>query len=181
MELSDKQLISRVLAGDREGFAELLDRHSRVLWAFVRGREPLLDRARDLYQETVVRALEQLGSLRNPDHFRAWVLALARNTLAQGLRKRTEVALVGAPESLHDERDDACALELLEQRELRAGVRAALQTLPPRQREVCELRADRGLSHAQIAELLGITEEAARANFYQGLRKLRAALTGELL
>ena len=179
MELSDKQLITRVLEGDDEGFAELLERHRRVLWAFVRGREPLLDRARDLYQETVVRALEQLGSLRNPNRFRAWVLAMARNTMVQGLRKRSEVALSQTPESLHDERSSADALEGLERRELGARIQAAMQQLPPRQREVCQLRADGELSHAEIAQLLGITEETARANFYQGLRKLRAALDGE--
>ena len=179
MEQSDTQIITRVLAGDREGFAELLERHRLVLWAFVRGREPLLDRARDLYQDTVVRALEQLESLRDPERFRAWVLTMARNALAQRLRKRSEVPLSEAPESLRDERSGGGALEELERRELCSRVQAAMGDLPPRQREVCLLRSDGELSHGEIAELLGISEANARANFYQGLRKLRAALDGE--
>ena len=180
MEQSDTEIITRVLAGDREGFAELLERHGRVLWSFVRGREPLLDRARDLYQDTLVRALEQLASLRDPERFRAWVLTMARNALAQRLRKRSEVALSEAPESIRDDRAEPGALEELEQRELRLRVQAAMQELPPRQREVCLLRSDGELSHGEIAELLGISEANARANFYQGLRKLRAALGGEM-
>ena len=178
VEFSDKEIIARILAGDDEGFTQLLDRHGRVLWAFVRGREPFLDRAKDLYQETIVRALERLGTLRDPERFRAWMLIMARNTMTQGLRKRSEVALSQPADSLHDQRGGEGALEALEQRELAEQVRSALEQLPPRQREVCELRSDRGLSHAEIAELLGITEANARANFYQGLRKLRAALDG---
>jgi DNA-directed RNA polymerase specialized sigma24 family protein len=48
--------------------------------------------------------------------------------------------------------------------------------LPARQREVVDLRVNHELSHAEIAALLGITEEASRASYYQALRRLREGL-----
>ena len=57
-----------------------------------------------------------------------------------------------------------------------AQLRALLADLPPRQREVVLLRHYQNLSYAEVADVLGIREEAARANHYQGLRKLRQRL-----
>ena len=50
-----------------------------------------------------------------------------------------------------------------------------MRELPARQREVMDLRVNHGLSHAEIAALLEISEESSRANYYQALRRLRAA------
>jgi DNA-directed RNA polymerase specialized sigma24 family protein len=57
-----------------------------------------------------------------------------------------------------------------------AGVRAAAaraRAAPPRQREVVDLRLNHELSHAAIAELLDIREDASRASYYQALLRLR--------
>ena len=59
-----------------------------------------------------------------------------------------------------------------------ARLRGRLAELPPRQREVVVLRHYQGLSFAEIAQALDIREDAARANHYQGLQRLRRALGG---
>jgi RNA polymerase sigma-70 factor (ECF subfamily) len=61
-----------------------------------------------------------------------------------------------------------------------ARLRFHLAALPARQREVLDLRVNHELSHAEIAALLGISEEASRANAYQGLKRLREAFASEL-
>ena len=66
-----------------------------------------------------------------------------------------------------------------ESRDALAAVRGEIEQLPPRQREVFDLRMNHGLSHAEIARLLGITEESSRANHYQALRRLRARFPEE--
>ena len=53
-------------------------------------------------------------------------------------------------------------------------MRERIAALPPRQREVLDLRLNHELDHAAIGRLLGITPENSRANYYQAVRKLRA-------
>jgi len=56
------------------------------------------------------------------------------------------------------------------------SLRAAVDRLPPRQREALILRKYQGLDYVTIAAVQGNTQEAARANVYQALRRLRALL-----
>jgi RNA polymerase sigma factor (sigma-70 family) len=64
----------------------------------------------------------------------------------------------------------------VEAREDLRAVGRAVATLPPRQRAALMLRCFEGLDYADIAASVGGTAEAARANVYQAVRKLRAAL-----
>ncbi len=59
-------------------------------------------------------------------------------------------------------------------RELAIAVRAFVDTLPPRQREAVILRKFQELDYEEISTVLGCSPEAARANVYQGLRRIRA-------
>jgi len=69
---------------------------------------------------------------------------------------------------------EAGAEELLARAEQITLLRVRVAELPPRQREVVDLRLNHGLSHAEIAGLLDIREDAARASYYQALRRLKA-------
>jgi RNA polymerase sigma factor (sigma-70 family) len=173
--LDDRALISRVLAGEREAFRELLERHSPPLLATLRaavGRE----QAREILQETWLRAWEGLGRLRDPARLRSWLLSIALNQMRSTFRRPAEPVRV-EPDSLARSEEEGA--ERLGRLEDLARLRLALDELPPRQREVVDLRANHELAHAEIAALLGISEEASRANYYQGLRRLRARLGGD--
>ena len=61
-----------------------------------------------------------------------------------------------------------------------ARVRREIATLPPKQQAAVVMRHLQGLEYAEIAEALTCSETSARANVYQGLRRLRRALAGEL-
>jgi RNA polymerase sigma factor (sigma-70 family) len=175
LEPSDEAAIEAVLAGEREAFGPLLDRHGPVLWALVRRRVADPEQAREVYQEAVVRGFERLGELREPGRLRSWWLSIALNLVRDRGRERR-----ASGEELED---GGWLLELpdpgpavgaeQEQREEAERLRAALAELPPRQREVCRLRLVDELSHGAIAELLQISEEASRAHLHQALKRLR--------
>ena len=129
--------------------------------------------AREVFQETWLRAFERLESLREPRRLRSWLLSIALNLARQRLRR-------ASPEPLDEACPEAAGTpggvrvgEELEREELLERTREEIEALPPRQREVVRLRIQQGLSHGEIAALLGIREENARANYYQGLRRLR--------
>jgi RNA polymerase sigma-70 factor (ECF subfamily) len=171
--LDDADLVARILAGEREPFHVLFRRHAAPLFATLRSALGNRDDAREVLQETWLRAFEGLATLREPERLRSWLLAIALN-LARGRRRRwldrSAVAL-----SLEHPVDDGSA-QRLEDDETLAALRRSIAELPARQREVVDLRVNHELAHAEIARLLGITEEASRASYYQALRRLREGL-----
>jgi RNA polymerase sigma-70 factor (ECF subfamily) len=171
---TDSEIVARVLAGDRECFGELVERHGRALLGYL-GRRTGAEEARELFQETLVRAFEGLGGLRDPERVRGWMISIASNTLGKRRRRREPLPLEAAG-TRHAPDETGAGLEAAERR---ARIEHAVGGLPERQREVFELRALQELSYAEVADLLGIREDNARANFHQAVRKLREKLGDE--
>lgn len=179
LDPTDRELIRATLRGDPRSFEALLERHGRVVWASVRRSIDDPEEARDVYQDAVVKAYERLGELRDPDRLRSWWLSIALNLGRERLRRgaRREARDLG-PERLADLSDGAAPAGAALERDEEVGrLAAALGELPARQREVCTLRLRDGLSHGEIAALLGITTDASRANYHQAVKRLRERLT----
>ena len=173
----DSELIARFLAGERDCFGLLVRRHASPLWATLRRNLGDEEEARDVFQETWLRAFERLGSLRDVGRLRSWLLSIAMNLVRQGHRQRDRTrTLAEVPEAEILLQEDAS--RAVEAEDELSFLRRRIEGLPPRQREVLDLRMNHGLSHGEIAAMLGITEESSRANYYQALRRLRAEYEG---
>jgi RNA polymerase sigma factor (sigma-70 family) len=106
---------------------------------------------------------------------RAWLFGIARNAALDELRRRKRVAsLMTDPADAHasvtDLRDDETDVALR-----RAVVRDALATLPARDRELIALKFHAGLSNAELARVLGISESNAGTLLHRSMSKLRKA------
>jgi RNA polymerase sigma-70 factor (ECF subfamily) len=176
----DEALVAAFLAGDDDAFGELVRRNERLVLSIVRRYTRTPEDARDLAQRTFLRAFtaarRALG--RDPQGaipFRRWLIRVSVNLAKNHLRNElrfdraalraigpSEVPPVGADELLRAERA--------------ARLRAEVLRLPRRQREVVTLRLDAELPFAEIADVLGITENAAKVTFHHGSRRLREAL-----
>jgi RNA polymerase sigma-70 factor (ECF subfamily) len=123
--------------------------------------------AEDLCQETFLRAFRAFERLDGSANHRAWVYRIAYNRFLNDRRRRrrTEVRL---DESTPAGRapDDA--------RELVRAVLRFVADLPPRQRAALILRRVEGREYDEVAAVLGCSPDAARANAYQALKKVRA-------
>ena len=145
-------------------FQRLLDEHRVDVYRFLVasvGRQA----ADDCFQETFLSALRAYPKLRDASNLRGWLFTIAtRKALdhwrAQG---RTPVPVERVPEREAPERADGDP-------ELWRAVGA----LPPMQRAAVIHRYVLDLPYADVAQALGISEEAARANTYEGRRKLRS-------
>jgi RNA polymerase sigma-70 factor (ECF subfamily) len=173
LDTTDGDIITKVLAGDRDRFHVLVQRHAAPLWGTVRASLSNLDDAHEVFQETWLRAFQRLETLREPERLRAWLATIALNLVRQHLRKRVVPA-----ESIEILEAEPSGEESTEEYVARAEeillLRTRVAELPPRQREVVDLRLNHELSHAEIAELLDIREDASRASYYQALRRLKA-------
>ncbi|MBU8895043.1 RNA polymerase subunit sigma-24 [Corallococcus sp. H22C18031201] len=182
---SDEALCEAFLAGDAAAFGRLVERHRTLVLSLVRRYVTRPEDASDLAQQAFLRALESSRRVfarftpLTSAPFRAWLvrvtLNLAKNHARQGLRWRP--VLVEAVED--DVAADGAegAHEALERAERARRVRAAVLTLPRRQREVLTLRVDGELPFKDIAETLGITENNAKVQFHHAVKRLRASVT----
>lgn len=172
--LPDAALAERVRQGDRRAFAALVQRHQRtvfhVAWRYVRNDED----ARDLTQATFVKAWQNAATFRGESAWRTWLLQIAVNLSLNHVRdrgrwKHEELGedTAGADPSLVQKLADAESSEQL---------RVAVETLPPKQRMVVELRVHEGLSFKEVADIAECSEDAAKANFHYALKKLRSML-----
>ncbi len=122
--------------------------------------------ADDCFQETFLAALRAYPRLRDGSNLRAWVLTIAtRKAIDHG----RALARRPVPVERVPERPAPVVLDGDD-----PGLWWAVRTLPPMQRAAVIHRYVLDLPYADVARALGCTEEAARANAYEGRRKLRA-------
>jgi RNA polymerase sigma-70 factor (ECF subfamily) len=164
----DQILVQRALQADPDSFGELCRRYYDSLVAVA--DSVLQDRhiAEDAAQEALAAACRQLPSLKKPERFGPWVVAICRNVakdmLRQNLRQR-ESAQTCARQEPDGQEDDHKAI--LDQ---------ALQQLPQHLREVVFLRFYNEMSYRQMAKVLGATEQVIDGRLRRAKKKIAVYL-----
>jgi RNA polymerase sigma-70 factor (ECF subfamily) len=166
-------LIDRARAGDRDAQEVLVRRHLGevfdLAWRIIGDR----DVAQDAAQEAIISALGALHRFRGDASFRTWLLRITVNAAKTQFRRqsrRREVKLSLALDVRTDELDPAAETMLRAEAGRVAGL---LGQLPPKQRMAVVLRVNRGLSYAEVGEILDCSEGAARVNYHLGVKRLR--------
>ncbi|HET8929530.1 MAG TPA: sigma-70 family RNA polymerase sigma factor [Acidimicrobiales bacterium] len=166
-------LVDAARGGDRGAFDELVRRTYRETYTLALRLVGDPDDARDVTQESYLRAFRGLKSFRGDAQFTTWLYRITANRAATHLRRRIR--------NRHDPlTDDLWASEVTDgapaQIELRHELTQALNTLPPKLRSVVVLRDVYGLPHAEIARELSISESAAKVRLHRARKKLRGEL-----
>jgi len=169
------RLVARAQNGDEKATAELLASAARLVYGRVFRTVRSHQVAEDLTQDALVAVLSGLPRLRNPQAFLSWLRSIAENILADHLKRP---ANGGDNETVADlPAEDADAHSALALTEERGRVRTALGGLAPRNRLAIELFYFHGLTCREVAEFLGVSNDAARATLSRSRRKLRRRLT----
>ncbi len=173
--IDDAALVAAALAGDTTAFDVLVTRHRRsvyqICYRFVHHHED----AADLTQDTFVRAWKALGSFRGQARFSTWIYRIAVNVSLNRVSLKTPPRAVVDFELMADGRQPVPGAAL-EDEERRALVRTAVRSLPPRQRAALILRTYHELSHQEVAEIVGTSVGAVKANVFHALANLRKRL-----
>ena len=167
---SDRQLVHRVLAGDREAFAVLVERYEHAV--FATALKVLDDRtaAEDAAQEAFVSAYENLGKLSDTNAFGAWLLVIARNQALRATRNLPRTV----PLDDHDAagRDAESKSDSEDVRE----VMNTLDRLPPHERQVLMLRYFTGHPVSSVARITGRSVGTVTKQISRALARLRERL-----
>ncbi|MEM7412472.1 MAG: sigma-70 family RNA polymerase sigma factor [Myxococcota bacterium] len=180
--LSDEQLVTAVLAGDAEAFDTLYDRYVGRVYRFVEKRLHNRADAEETTQEVFAAVFSSLDSFRAEAPFAAWVLGIARFTIASRFKKKQHPTvpfdldedgeLSGEPMVGGDRA--ATPLEVYELRERLTRLETAAEKLSEEQRRLFVLHHVEHRPIADIAQLLDKSEDAVKSNLYRARKMLLA-------
>jgi RNA polymerase sigma-70 factor (ECF subfamily) len=179
---TDEELVARSMAGDHDSFNQLVTRWERPIYALafrVLGRE---EDARDICQETFLRAFRAMPGFKGEAKFSSWLYRIALNLCRDWIRRRRRQPVVEVPEDV--DLSDLAALQgpsesiedLVARRRLSEAVGLAMAQLPEEQRTAIVLKEYHGLTFQEIADLQGCPLSTVKTRLYQGLSQLRRAL-----
>ena len=158
-------------------FDELLRRHEREILRYLLRLSGDREDAADLFQETWMRAYRAYPRLKPDSDVRAWLYSIAlnlcRNRARDGARRR-RVLVPGSPQTLAAEQSGAARGSGENDGFAAVHLRELLARLPARQRQAVQLRYFAGLDYVDIATAMGGSQQSARANVSQAMRKLQS-------
>jgi RNA polymerase sigma-70 factor (ECF subfamily) len=177
--LPDEEVVRRVRGGEVALYEVLMRRHNRVVYRAIRS---LIgeDEVEDVMQQTYLAAFARLAQFRGESRFSTWLVAVALNEARSRLRKRTLRALAddaGASPPAAPAPDPESEVSM---RETMALVERAVERLPAAYRTVFMLRDVEGLSTADAAAALAVSEDVVKTRLHRARALLRGHLAGEL-
>jgi RNA polymerase sigma factor (sigma-70 family) len=150
-------------------FQSFLDGHREIVWRFLVSAVGAAE-AEDCFQETFIAALRAYPTLRDASNLRGWLLTIAHRKALDHHRERVRAPLAT---------DDMRLLDGVAATDTSAGAAAdgeiweSVRRLPPKQSMAVAHRFANDLAYRDIGRILGCTEEAARRNVHEGLKRLR--------
>lgn len=175
--LTDAELARRIRLGDEQALEVIFRTYYPGLVGFVRRYVKTTEIAEELVQDLFLKLWSRRGSLGEIDSVKTYLFRAARNTALNHLRRRKlehewlekEGTTITEERSLEGD-------EVVTESEVTAAVRAAVDRLPPRCREVFMLSRDGGLTYGEIAKSLGISIKTVETQMGRALKALRESL-----
>jgi RNA polymerase sigma-70 factor (ECF subfamily) len=180
--LTDRELITQVLAGESAAYGILVERYQRkiyrVAYAILRDEAE----ADTVTQDTFVQAYTSLSRFEGRSELETWLTRIAINRSRDFLRRRKVVSIFSsrddrkAPLLEPVDRQPGPERELLAH-ELRAAIERAVETLSSQQKVIFCMRHYEDYSLTEIAELLGLRDGTVRAHLFRAIHKVRRELS----
>ena len=186
----EAECIRRILAGEKHLFHDLIRPCERSIYFLLLSLLKNETDAEDAAQETVTKVYQNLDKFRGDAQFRTWVLSIARN---EGLGKLRKIGS-RREDSLDAETDESSGdytpailtswkeipAEALEQKELGAILRQAIEGLPEIYRNIVLLRDIEEMDIRQTAAVLGISEASVKVRLHRARALLQRHLAPQL-
>jgi RNA polymerase sigma-70 factor (ECF subfamily) len=167
---AESAAINRLRKGDLDSLSELVPRYERSLYRYLYRLVSDLPAAEDLFQDTWLRAAQNIGRYDPARSFQHWLFSIAHNVAIDYLRRRR-------PEALLEERvvaETRSALDELLEAERGAELSHAVNELPAMYREVLTLRFQEELKLEEIAQIIAAPLGTVKTRLQRSLQHLRA-------
>jgi RNA polymerase sigma-70 factor, ECF subfamily len=188
MDVSDAAVVAQVLAGDKDAFRLLVERHSRSIFRVVYRMTGNQQDAEEIVQETFLRAYKSLKRFESRSNFGTWLYRIAVNRALDLLSSRkTQMQMKDTyqitdspdPEENHQVQLPATGPgpdRLLISTEIKKKVAQALGLLTPAERVAFTMRHMEGQSIEKISQALNLKTSAAKNCVFRAVQKIRQQL-----
>lgn len=170
-EPSDAALVAAYRSGDEAAAAQLVSRHGAPLGRYLYAAGAPLSDVEDLVQEAFFRAFRALEKWRGEASFRGWLFRIGGNLRKDQYRKGSRRVVVSLED--FDVADTADPAGEAGAAEMEGQLMAGLADLPRLQRQVFLMRAQQGMSYAEICAVLGTTPGSARVHYHHAVKRLK--------
>ena len=181
-EVSDQQLVRDAQAGDDAAFEELVRRHADRLHAAVRRLVPSGHEAAEVTQEAFLRARRGIGRFKGDAAFSTWLYRIGVNEAHRRRPRRPghhrETSLEDQVVEPRDARPGPAVVA--EHRDLRAALERSISVLPPDLRAPLVLRDIEGLTTAESAAVMELSEAAFKSRLHRARLAVRSAIASYL-
>ncbi len=172
----DADLVRRAQAGDESALAAIYQACQGPVYRYIYYRVGDAALAEELTADVFVRMVDRIHAYREQGRpILAWLYTIARNLVADHLRRAGRAAAVPLDEAL-PAGEDLQPARVAERNETQAGLRAALNRLTETQRQVILLKFMEARSNAEVAAILGKDEGAVKSLQHRALASLRRYL-----
>ena len=185
MEISDAAVVAQVLAGDKEAYRLLVERHTRSIHGVAYRMTGNEQDAEEILQETFLRAYKSLRSFELRSSFSTWLYRIAVNRCLDFLKakKMTDAYQISEePGGEENEREIQVAASnpgpdrLLLSAEARQKIGEAISLLTPAERVAFTMRHMEGKSIEEISKSLNVRASAAKNSIFRAVQKIRKEL-----
>jgi RNA polymerase sigma-70 factor (ECF subfamily) len=172
VEIDDRELVRRVLAGQTDDFRVLVDRHQHSIFRFALGLLGNREEAQDVTQEAFLAAFANLsGYDSSRAGFSTWLFTIARNRCLNLLKQRRPIAL-DEPDSI----SDVTSADPVVSQELSQQLDRALAALPVEQRSAFVLAEIEELPYAEIARIERTSLGTVKSRIHRAKQRLQSLL-----
>jgi len=178
MQATDVDLVERALAGDKDAFGDLVRKHQGLVYGLAYHRVEDFADAQDIAEDVFVKVFRCLGQVENPERFGAWLRTITANECTTWLRRRQHVMSLEEAEMLASHA--ALAAEKSRQREQRAEILQAVDSLPEKSRLMVTLHYLSGLSCREIGESIGMSANAVAQHLHRARQQLKEMMMAEI-
>jgi RNA polymerase sigma factor (sigma-70 family) len=173
---ASQSLVERCKAGESKAQFELYKQYAKAMYSICLRISNHETEAEDILQEAFVAAFRKINEFRNDSTFGAWLKKIVVNTAINYVRKRRmELVPMENARGLEDETEKD-KYKIQEENYQIEQVKAAIRKLPDGFRVVLSLYLLEGYDHAEIAEVLGISESTSKSQYNRAKTKLREFL-----
>lgn len=170
---NERALISKAIKGNAKAFGVLYERHMNAIYRYIYFRVGDAEQAEDMTEDVFLKAWEALPKYRTREHpFTSWLYRIAHNLVVDYYRRNKTVEEMLDSNLIVKEYPDPLPEEVVVERQNYKELVNAIKQLDDDEQEVIILRFVEGLSHKQVAQIIGKSEGASRVIQHRALAEL---------
>ena len=173
-QLSEQELLQLITKGDEVAFAALFNNYRNKIYSIAYELTESTVIAEEIVQDTFLKIWLRRETLEDVTHFKAYLFTIARNYVFSALksiarRQNMELKIVQHTPGFYSDTENRVI-----QKEYDAILKQAVNSLPPKQKEVYLLMKEQGMKRHEVAAALQVSEETVKTHLAQAMRAIRA-------